>query len=309
LHPRAKDQHARFVERRGALLRDQIHRVEGQLREVGLADVPFSSVLAKLVFCGNAMLIADGSTPYNAVYGRVRSLLPVLPSISHVDAPDETTQPSPGLIRHTHRLREVSIQAMVEGSARARPGRVMNTRATIAAQILNLKLGEEVDVFRAQTSKDTSGWFGPAKAVGVSRTTRCIVLIKHNTRVMEVQIRTIRRHLHFLVFVSAPANRPTAHDHAWKYIRSAVERLSPRCLLQLGHVQHGYHRTFSSNNSKYRGLMSAMKFFAENSLHRSNVISARIGHGVRDLPAVKGYSSADVIVWRPGHEYTQVVEH
>ena len=33
LIPRGKDQHARYVERRGALLRDVVHRVESQLEE------------------------------------------------------------------------------------------------------------------------------------------------------------------------------------------------------------------------------------------------------------------------------------
>ena len=47
LHPRGKDQHARFVERRGALLRDTIHRVEGQLQEEGLVGIPFESILAE----------------------------------------------------------------------------------------------------------------------------------------------------------------------------------------------------------------------------------------------------------------------
>ena len=117
------------------------------------------------------------------MYGRVPSLLP---SISQVDAPDETIQPSLGLIRHTHRLRVISIQAMVEGSARARLGRAMNTRTTIAAQRLILRVDEEVDFFRAPTSKDTSGWLGPAEVVDVSRTTRGVVSIKHNTRAMEV---------------------------------------------------------------------------------------------------------------------------
>ena len=40
LHVRAKDQHARFIERRGALLRDTIHRIESQLKEEGLAGIP-----------------------------------------------------------------------------------------------------------------------------------------------------------------------------------------------------------------------------------------------------------------------------
>ena len=63
LHVRAKDQHARFVERRGALLRDSIHRAQSQLREEGIQDVPFRTVLAEAVFAGNALLTVNGSTP------------------------------------------------------------------------------------------------------------------------------------------------------------------------------------------------------------------------------------------------------
>ena len=47
LHPRGKDQHARYIERRGALLRDTIHRVEGQMREEGIVGIPFACVLAE----------------------------------------------------------------------------------------------------------------------------------------------------------------------------------------------------------------------------------------------------------------------
>ena len=47
LHPRGKDQHARYIERRGALLRDTIHRVEGQLREEGLTVYAFTSILSE----------------------------------------------------------------------------------------------------------------------------------------------------------------------------------------------------------------------------------------------------------------------
>ena len=63
LHPRGKDQHARYIERRGALLRDTIHRVEGQMREEGIVGIPFACVLAECVFAGNAMLTVGGSTP------------------------------------------------------------------------------------------------------------------------------------------------------------------------------------------------------------------------------------------------------
>ena len=120
LHPRGKDQHARYAERRGALLRDTIHRVESQLSEEGIAGVPFECILAECVFCGNAMLTVGGSTPYNALYGRVPS---ILPSINQIEQGGKQTNLSPATFAHANRLREVSVQAMVEGSARARLGR------------------------------------------------------------------------------------------------------------------------------------------------------------------------------------------
>ncbi len=135
----------------------------------------------------------------------------------------------------------------------------MNTRTTIASQRLNLQMGEDVNFPRPPSTKDTSGWFGPAEVVDVSRTTRGIVSIRHHARVMEVLILCIPRQLHFLVFFSSPANRPTAHDNAWKFIRSEVERLTHGFLLQLGHVLHDDHWALNSKNSKHPGLVSAMK--------------------------------------------------
>ena len=99
LHVRGKDQHARFIERRGALLRDCVHRIEGQLKEEGL-EMPFHSILAEATFCGNALLAVNGSTPYNAVYGRVPN---ILPSIDQINPPDAERDPL--LVRHSHRLR------------------------------------------------------------------------------------------------------------------------------------------------------------------------------------------------------------
>ena len=127
LRVRAKDQHARFIERRGALLRDQIHRTESQLEVEGL-KVPFPLVLAEAVFCGNALLSVRDSTPYNSVYGRV---LRILPGIDQVSEANSSAEPLPGMIRDTHRLREISVQSMLEGSASARLRRALNTRTTM----------------------------------------------------------------------------------------------------------------------------------------------------------------------------------
>ncbi len=299
LHVRAKDQHARFIERRGALLRDTIHRIESQLKEEGLAGIPFSCTLAEAVFCGNALLSINGSTPYNAVYGRVPALLP---GINQIDNPGEANAPSPGLIRHTHRLREISIQSMVEGSARARLGRAMNTRTTPSSQNLNLSVGDGVDFFRAQDSKDVSGWFGPAEVVDVSRASRGIISIKHQAHIMEVQTQQIRRHLHFLIFLSTDVLHSEVHHNVWQFIRQALENLAPKTLIHLGSVITNGTWTESRSDDKHPGLMNAIRFFAENHLSLESVVSARIGIGLQHFPHISGYSGAITIFWRPGRQ-------
>ena len=57
------------------------------------------------------MLSVNGSTLYNAVYGRVPALLP--------DANLPIDDAAPGTVRHFQHMRENSLQAMVEGTAQA----------------------------------------------------------------------------------------------------------------------------------------------------------------------------------------------
>jgi len=92
LCPRGKDQRARYIERRGALLRDIIHRIEGQLEEEGIAGILFECILAEATFCGNAMITVGDSTPYNALYGRVPKMLP---SIDQIESPGEVSRLNP----------------------------------------------------------------------------------------------------------------------------------------------------------------------------------------------------------------------
>ena len=63
-------------------------------------------------------------------------------------------------------------------------------------------MGEEVDIFRAPSNKDASGWEGPAEVIDVSRATRGVVSVKHNSHVKEVQLSNVRRHLHFVTLLS-----------------------------------------------------------------------------------------------------------
>ena len=182
------------------------------------------------------------------MYGRVSA---ILPSIDQIRVPGDAEPQSPN-IAHTHRLREVSVQAMIEGSAKARLGRALNTRTTMAGQKLNLQVGEEVDFYREPSQKDAPGWTGPAETIDVSRVTRGIVTVKWQNRVMEIQLRYLRRHPHFFSMLvsmeedrgsgNAEAVSPSfsvAHRNVWACIRIAFEQLREGCLTQIGKVFHG----------------------------------------------------------------------
>ena len=54
--------------------------------------------------------------------------------------------------------------------------------------------------------------------------------------------------------------------------------------------------------------MSAIKFFGENHLNLSNIVAARLGRGLKELPAARGYASSIVVIWRPGGTYNQFLE-
>eukprot|EP00971_Amphidinium_carterae_P061248 1212702-Amphidinium_carterae.1 len=70
-----------------------------------------------------------------------------------------------------HRLREVSLQQVVEQSARDRIARAEKAHTRLAAQQHDLSVGQEVDFYRDQTDREASGWRGPAVVVDMSRAT------------------------------------------------------------------------------------------------------------------------------------------
>ena len=131
------------------------------------------------------MLTINNTSPYNAVYGRVPN---ILPDINCPDAENEGDTPSPGLIRHTHRLREVAVQNIIDGTARARLGRALATRTLPAGEREGYQVGEEVDIYRAQGTKDVSGWHGPATIVDLTNIPRGIISVKSNNVVKDAKV-------------------------------------------------------------------------------------------------------------------------
>ena len=151
--PRAKGQQVPYIDRRGALVREVINKIISQLK-VEKIRMPMDQILAEAQFVTNALLTVNGSTPYNALYGRVPL---ILPDLNQVDAPNEDSLEHPGLIRHTFRLREIAVGAMIAETALHRAQRALNTRTIPAGEREKYQPGDLVDFYRPPGSKDVSG--------------------------------------------------------------------------------------------------------------------------------------------------------
>ena len=123
---RAPNQHARYIERRGAILRFYMHVAEEQCKSEGIAT-SFGNLLAEGIFIGNALTTVGDVTPYNALYGRSPNMLPQL-----LDPHDGASETSVAGARHQARIREISLQTMVQASATAQINRALRAKTTIA---------------------------------------------------------------------------------------------------------------------------------------------------------------------------------
>ncbi|CAE7335666.1 RNR1 [Symbiodinium sp. CCMP2592] len=109
---RAPQQHARYIERRGAVLRATLHVMHEQLERESV-QCSFPTVLAEAVFAGNALTHVGGSTPYQAVYGRQPAMLPPLdapdlPSIEEISSQGD---------HQRERVRRAALEAMMQATS------------------------------------------------------------------------------------------------------------------------------------------------------------------------------------------------
>ena len=228
--PRGVAQHVSYIDRRTALQRDMINKIIDQCEKEGL-EIDFKYVVAEATFASNALLSVNGSTPYNAVYGRTPDMLP---GIEQNDADNEASLPRGGLIRHVHRLREISTQQMVEGSARERAKRALNTRSLPPGQTRQLRPGDAVDFYRQPNNKDSSGWIGPATVIDTTHMDRGTITIRHVHMPTECRLGDVRHHLPFLVFLAASHSNLSHHYLSRRDMLQTVEELGKGKIIVYG---------------------------------------------------------------------------
>ncbi len=143
---------------------------------------------------GTALLSINGCTPYNAVYGRTPALLPGLKVLN------DDGEILPLTDRQVGRVREISVQSIVEGTAHNKLVRAINTRTLPAGETYDYKVGEEIEFFRDKGAKDVSGWIGPATITNIGEINHGVIKAKHRGSEMTIKLGASRRYLEYFTF-------------------------------------------------------------------------------------------------------------
>lgn len=154
---RAPGQHARFIERRGAILRTTLHCIESQLVREGV-QTNMDSLLSEAVFAGNTLIHVGGATPYQCIYGRTPAMMPPVP-----DDDGAELELDPISEQARHKVRTVALESMIQATSLARTNRALRAKAVAATETPYHK-GDLVDYHRP-TGKDVTGWQGPVEVV------------------------------------------------------------------------------------------------------------------------------------------------
>ena len=121
----------------------------------------------------NALICINGSTPYQALYGRQPPMLPPLEG-GYIEESElkssgvSKTDLSRSAPRDQARVREIGAGAIIEATALKRLERADPHKTVPAVQRFKYEVGELVDIWHEPSHKEQSGWRGPAKIASIN---------------------------------------------------------------------------------------------------------------------------------------------
>ena len=281
---RAPQQHARYIERRGAVLRAQLHTMEEQLEREGIVYT-FPALLAEAVFAGNSLTHVGGSTPYQAVYGRQPWMLPPLetPDLGNRDEMSSEGDRQRELIRQT------ALSAMISATAASRLNRAAHTRTGQDSR--EFKPDDLCDVFRKPVSKDASGWVGPYRVVR-SEPGQVVVRVKGFDRTYRSQ--DVR---HALLCLMAEQQTSSWHE-CMQILEEALNQMLPGQSALYGFATNKKgERSLSEQARRRPYVLQALDHLVLNCWRLEEVMSVRLARGAKTLAAVPNASHSTVFWW------------
>ena len=201
---------------------------------------------------------------------------------------------------------------MLEGTARARVSRALNTRSTTPAERYNFQVGEEVDFYRKPGAKDASGWYGPAVVHDISNAARSVIQIKWQGQIMEVELRNVRVHATLFVYFQGAVNpryrQLSTAEQAWEHLRSAISALTRGTCLHLGYIHDGSSWRWSKTTARYASILAAARIIAATQLQLMYVVGIRVLHACRCAQSITGAEAVDMLVWTTDQQYPSTIE-
>ena len=292
LKPKAPGEHAQIVERHHAILRALFVKVEAQLAAEGIA-VPFAVIVAECTLAKNVLTTIGGFTPYTALYGRSPPMMADFEPGSETKL-DDSSGGVEGYSRHHLRLREVAVQSMVELTAKQRLTRALNSKTRVATEQLELEVGDQVDFHRPSSTKDESGWRGPATVVDISQP----VTIRWQGRHIQVRTADLRRALVYLVFLTRSVGDQSKVEPV-EVLMTFAESVKDS-MVRLGWLHNQGWRRARANEGRSEVLL-ALLHVAACGFHLRGCVSARIGSGISVLEGTADCDASFLWWWRAGH--------
>ena len=282
LHLLAKEQHAQTVERHHAILRRQLHVLDEQTLAEGLR-ISFDALLGEAVYAKNALFSMGGATPYEAVFGRTPSLFGVVDA-EIGDSPDD---------RDSDRIRHLAIQSMIQATAENKLKRADKSKSRMPGDLLDLRVGDQVEFHRKATTKDVHSWFGPATVVDLTSVIDGQIGVKWQGRLLLCRTQDVRRAQLFWCFLAyMPAQSPV------RYLCEAAVELRGD-VVRLGWFRSGNSWVACEGNRRFSRVLLAGLHVGSCALNLSGVVSFRLGSSVHTLPAVVCDDSF-LLWWKPG---------
>ena len=235
------------------------------------------------------MLQIHGKSPYEAVIGRTPKIMQEFED-QGISAIEDSKGGS--LSRHAVRLRELAMQAMVEGTAQDRIRRAAQTSTRVSGQLKDIKVGDTVDIYRTPAAKDAVGWRGPATVIGTANLDDGYFDVKWGGRAMSVRVADARRSLVYIALLDTDLSQlRTILDH----LNTLHETMQTFAMV---HDVKGW--TMSKAAREKPEIFRAGLYIGTN-VFRLRCAGIRIGKGVSSLRGLFGLGQC-VLMWFPRAE-------
>ncbi len=286
-----------IAERHQQIQRKTFHSIEGQMQKEGIY-APVEQTLATVTFAHNALVNTDGSVAYQALYGRTPALLPTFDGATEAERDDRLPR-GETLARSQARIREIAVTKIVEHTAKDRLRRADHHRTRPALELAKLKVGQQVDIWFEPSSKDVSGWRGPAVIKTIQHDENAVT-VRYQGRTLDRRGQEVREHVAYLIFLVSQKQHPHAQ---WNILRDACENLSLKKVVVYGLVYHGdtrnpgWHLTKASQTKSGHRVLEAGLFVASTVARIEECTTVRLSRGVSSLQPLLNFSYSELWIW------------